>query len=128
MRETLEEKISNASSLTDVLLILQEKIKIDIHVATLAYVEEIYSEYTSDSKFGIINCKPFPLKDKQEEYIIQAYYFTEKGNELTKGQIICILFTDLNFINNLKSIQNIPKSTQDTNIHSLKYGVILNLM
>ena len=125
MRETLENKISDATSLLDVLLILKEKTMLDTHVATLAYLENNIS--TFDGKSGIWICRPFPLDQGQEEYQIQAYYFSADGDKFEKGKMVVILFTDRNFINDLKSVTNIPKETNDLTLHSLKFGVIISL-
>lgn len=128
MRENLETKVSNAKTLLDVLLILKEKTMQDIHVASLAYLDENIQEF--NGKFGIWRCRPFPLEENQSEYTIQAYYFTENGNPsdkgLKSGQIVVILYMDKNFINNLNVTDGNPKPTQDLIYHSLKYGVILN--
>jgi len=129
MKSTLEEKISTAATLLDVLLILKDKIALDIHVATMAYVVEHTQKIKNDdettNKYGIIRCKPFPLDAKQEEYIIEAYYFTEDGDDLQENNIVIILFMDRNFINDLKAIDNRPRQTNDLMLHTIKYGVIM---
>lgn len=127
MRETLEERIDKADSLLDVLLILREKIMLDTHVATLAYVEDVILERTNENKYGIIKCKPFPLLEEQEPYSIQAYYFKE-NNTFEAGDIILVVFTDLNFIGNLKTVDTKPRETQDVIYHSTKYGIVINTM
>lgn len=127
MRETWESRIENATTLQDAIFLLKEKTKMDTHVATLAYVEKIKVEKNATNKFGLVECKPFPLNPNQEEYTIQAYYFKEES-EFEKGDIILVLFTDLNFVNNLKSIETSPKETYDLNYHSLKYGIIIDTM
>lgn len=127
MRETLEERIEKADSLLDVLLILREKIMLDTHVATLAYVEDVILERTNENKYGIIKCKPFPLLEEQEPYSIQAYYFKE-DNTFEIGDIILVVFTDLNFIGNLKTVDTKPRETQDVIYHSTKYGIVINTM
>lgn len=130
MKETLATKISNASSLTDVLLILKEKTLMDTHVSTLAYVDELTQEKTESNKYGIVKCKPFPLNVEQEEFSIYAYYFKADSTAYLKekNNIVLVLFTDLNFISNLNSINNKPKETSDLIYHSLKYGIIIDTM
>lgn len=125
MRETLKEKIANAKDLLDVLLILKEKIMQDIHVSSLAYLNENIERF--NGKYGIWRCKPFPLEEDQPEYNIQAYYFSEEGDKFVSGSMVLVVFTDQNFINNLKSAFSIPKPTTDLIRHSLKYGVIISL-
>lgn len=125
MRETLETKVSQAKSLLDVLLILKEVTMRDTHVATLAYLDSNLSSF--NGKYGIWNCRPFPLYEGQDEYTIQGYYFSADGDNFTPNTIILIVFTDKNFINNLQVIENKPQQTKDVNLHLLKYGVIVSL-
>ena len=137
MRETLDTKIANASDLLDVLLILKEVTMMDTRVATLAYLDENIQKY--DGTCGIWRCKPFPLAEGQEDFTVQAYYFSKKGDEpsedseeepseedFKKGKIVVILFMDRNFISNLEAVDKNPKQTTDLTLHSLKFGVILN--
>lgn len=125
MKQSLETKISNADSLLDVLLLLKEKTLMDTHVSTLAYVDEIQIEKTDENKFGLVKCKPFPLDEDREEYSVFAYYFN-KDSEFNKNDIVLILYTDLNFISGLDSVDNKPKPTRDLIYHSTKYGIIIN--
>lgn len=124
MRETLEEKIANATTLLDVLLILKEMIAIDTHVATLAYVEDVIEEYDSDRGYGILSCKPFPLAEGQSEYILQTYWLDEDA-EFKKGQKVLVIFCDRNFIASLQALNGSVKESQDTKLHDMKYGVVL---
>lgn len=125
MRETLEERISNAKSLLDVLLVLKQKTMLDTHVATLAYLEEAISPF--DGKKGIWSCKPFPLDEGQSEYQIQAYYFSADGNGFKTGSIVLVVFADRNFISGLSTPGPTPTQTKDEILHSTKYGVIVSL-
>ena len=125
MRETLETRIGQAKNLLDVLLILKEKTMLDTHVATLAYLDHNIS--TFNGKYGIWSCRPFPLDTNQPEYQIQAYYFSQDGDEFVEDRMVAILFTDRNFINDLYSVSNTPKETRDQNLHSIKFGVIVSL-
>ncbi len=121
MREDLETKISTASTLLDVLMILKEKIMLDTHVSTLAYVDEIVNDYGLLGPYSIIKVKPFPLDINQEEYTLQAYCF--KNTSFAKNDLVLVIFTDKNFILNLNS--ETPKETQDLQTHLLKYGVVI---
>lgn len=121
MREDLETKISSASTLLDVLMILKQVTMLDTHVATLAFVAE--KENWKDN-YGTIRCNPFPLDTNQPEYTIEAYYFNSESH-FNVGDIVVILFMDRNFINNLKVVDKKPRVTKDLGIHSLKYGVII---
>lgn len=121
MREDLETKISSATTLLDVLMILKTVTMLDTHVATLAFAT---GDGTWEDGHGILRCKPFPLDANQSEYIIEAYYFKQQSH-FQEGDIVVILFMDRNFINNLKVTDKKPRITKDLNTHSLKYGVIL---
>lgn len=126
MRQDLETKISSATTLLDVLMILKDVIALDTHVATLAYVEEVYQEYNAELGYGILRCNPFPLDKEQEEYTIQAYFF--KNNNFNDRKYVVILFMDRNFINNLTVVDGKPKETKDLSTHSLKFGVVMETM
>ena len=123
MKTTLEERISTASTLLDVLLILREMTMLDTHVATLAYFQSI----TEFNEYSIVKCKPFPLNTNQEEYTISAYCFNQNVSNLTKNSIILVIFTDRNFINNLNSVDKLPKETTDLSTHLIKYGIAILL-
>lgn len=125
MKTTLEQQISEAKSLLDVLLILKQKTMLDTHVATLAYLDN--NVKTFNGKYGVWICRPFPLDENQNEYNIHAYYFSSEGDNFVKDKIVLIVFTDRNFINNLESVTNVPKETNDVLLHSLKYGIIVSL-
>lgn len=125
MKTTFEEKIDQATSILDVLLILKEVTMLDTHVATLAYLEEIV--YPFNGKYGIWACKPFPLDEGQAEYRLQAYFFTPEGNSFSKGSIALVTFCDYNFISGLQSPGPTPRETKDQILHSLKYGVISSM-
>lgn len=124
MKEDLKSRIGQAKNLLDVLLILKDKTMQDTHVATLAYLEENIEKF--NDKYGIWRCRPFPLETGQEAYSIQSYYFSKDGDDFKPDSIVVILFTDSNFINNLNSINTVPKPTNDTILHSIKYGVIVS--
>lgn len=125
MRKTFDDKISEAKSLLDVLLILKEKTMLDTHVATLVYLNRVVS--TFNGKYGIWECRPFPLNEKQEEYRIQAYYFSQDGDSFITDSLALVVFTDRNFINNLQTSGAFVKQTTDETTHSLKFGVIVSL-
>lgn len=123
MRETLEDRINQASDLKDVLLILKEVTLKDTHVSTLAYLGPKVEEF--NEKYGIYECQPFPLEVGQSSYNIHAYYFDEAISRLSEGDIVLIIYTDRNFINNLYASDHIPKETQDQGNHLIKYGIIV---
>ena len=125
MRSTLETKISEAKSLLDVLLILKDKTMLDTHVATLAYLRNNITKF--NGKYGVWECSPLPLDGDQAEYLTQAYYFTSDGDNFKADSLVLVVFTDMNFINNLQSTTAVPKRTDDVILHSVKYGIIVYL-
>lgn len=128
MRQDLETEISTASTLQDVLMILKKVTMLDTHVGTLAFVAE-KPRWDSTNNCGIIKCKPFPLDTNQSEYAIEAYYFKESTTDsLSVDDIVVILFTDRNFINNLKVVDKQPRETNDYTTHSLKFGVVIQTL
>ena len=126
MKESLESKVARASSLFDILCIMKDKTMLDTHVATLAYVHEIIQEPGTNGIYGCLRVKPFPLNEKQEEYGIQAYYF-DNTHKYEINDIVLVIFTDINFISSLNSVDYKPKNTNDPLLHSLKYGIIIPL-
>lgn len=125
MKKDLETQIAEAKTLLDVLLILKQKTMLDTHVATLAYLRNNIRQFRDG--YGIWECSPFPLDQGQGVYNIQAYYFSSNGDKFKQDTMALIVFTDRNFINSLQSINTIPKETQDLDMHSLKYGIIVSL-
>lgn len=127
MKKTLEEKIQSASNLLDVLLIFKDAIFKDLHVATLAYVDKEILPH--NGKYGIVQCKPFPLNEGQEPYSIQAYYFDENNKEnFNENDIVIILYMDNNFISSLANNNYLIAPTNDLIKHNIKYGVIIKSM
>ena len=126
MKENLESQVSKAKSLLDVLIVMKQKTMLDTHVATLAYVQEKIQEPSENSEYqyGILRVKPFPLYENQSEYSIQAYYFS---NTYEEGDIVLIVFCDLNFIMSLNVADKKPRNTTDTQTHSLKYGIVIKI-
>ena len=124
MRDTLQEKIATASTLLDVLLILKDATKMDTHVATLAYVDSIYKPF--NGVYSIVKCRPIPLISEQTEYYNYAYLLND-GSDLSKNQIVMIVYMDNNFINSLDSITMKQTRTRDLDCHSLTYGVIVEM-
>ena len=70
MKQTLQDKIANAKSLLDVLLVMKDSIMIDTHVSTLAYFDHNIEPF--DGTYGIAAVRPFPLEKDQDPYEKQA--------------------------------------------------------
>lgn len=117
-----QEKNIEVQSWADLFKLTIKKAQELTHCATLAWYEDIEEEYSEDKGYGIASFKPFPLTTKQNEYTLKAYYF-KKETTFEKNIPYCIIFMDYNFVSCLKS-GNIVK-TNDTDIHSLSYGVVI---
>ena len=89
-----------------------------VNVATLAFVENDKKEY---DKYKIITVSPFPLEQGQRPYTIRAY--ARKDDEIKKGDIVVVLFTNKNFKNNLE--YNEPMQSSNDESHPLTCGVIV---
>ena len=125
MRTNLEQQISQAKSLLDVLLILKQVTMLDTHVATLVYLDSLIKPF--DGRAGVWACKPFPLSEGQGEYLIHSYYFSAEGDSFSEGAMALVVFCDMNFISGLQTPGPTPTETKDQVLHSLKYGVIVSL-
>lgn len=129
MKESFKEKIARANNLLDVLLIMKEKTSMDINVASLAYVSDIIKKRSEDKDvrhdYGILTVKPFPLHIEQEEYAIQGYYFNQHNYEV--GDIVLVIYTDLNFIPFLNDTTQKPKVSNDEDYHSLRHAIVIPL-
>ena len=122
---SLEDRVANASTLLDVLLILRDMIAIDTHVATLAYAESIAKPYDPSNGYGILRCKPFPLAREQSGYSIEAYWL-EEGAAFKRGQKVLVVFCDRDFISSMQAIGGEAKETLDKGLHSMKHGIIIS--
>lgn len=117
-----QEKNVKAQSWLDLFKLTIKKAQELTHCATLAWYEDIEEPYSAEKGYGIASFKPFPLTTKQSEYILRAYFFKEETT-FKKNVPYCIIFMDYNFVSCLNS-GNITK-TNDTDIHSLSYGVVI---
>ena len=122
MRQTLQDKIANAKNLLDVLLVMKESIMIDTHVSTLAYFDHNVEPF--NGTYGIASVRPFPLEEDQQPYEVQVYYFESVGDDFEDDTIVTVIFADRNFINNLNAVEPVGKPTDDTTLHTYKFGII----
>lgn len=112
------------TSLVDLFSKLKENISINTNVATLATYKNIIQEYSSDTKYGIVECSPFPLYGNETEYSLYAYFFGDYS--FNQGDIVLIIYTDKDFRANLKNQDKIQKTT-NTNLHSKTFGVLIKI-
>lgn len=117
-------KLSESNSLIDVLKLLKKSALNDTNVATLALYQSTVKEYDEESGYGIIEVKPFPLKEDQNDYSINCYVIDDRV--MTKNQIVTILYTDLIFIENLQVDRRTPMKAKDKTMHSMRSGIVVS--
>lgn len=107
-----------SSDFLKVLLALEAKTMRDLHVASIAKVVDATTEpYT---------CQLIPTFKDEKEKNIFAYCL--EGITLENNDWVLILFTDRNFIRNLKQArlnQNISNIESQSELHSQTYGIII---
>ena len=112
------ESLYDENDLLTVLLTVKSNILRDLKVASLGVVKEI-----EDNNYIV---KLFPLLQNENEKTILC--FKLKDITIIKDDIVLILFTDRNFIQNLKQIklnQTLTKLTENYDLHSHNYGIII---
>ena len=150
MNTQTQEKVVECQTWDDLFNLTIDISKRETHCATLAYFKEVVVPYNANKGYGIATFYPIPMTTDQETYELQAYFFdpynqpniTDMGKlpdigvdkqkyydhkkfEADFSKIYCIIFTDYNFKNALETKMQI--STTDKDIHSLSYGVVVNL-
>lgn len=120
-----QEKIRDIQTWTDLFRYTIEIAKAETHCGTLAFYKEIVSEWNETDKYGIATFTPFPIQTDQEEFYLNAYFFKAE-TVFEENKIYCILFMDNNFIGSLHE-QRVLK-TQDTEKHSLTYGIVIDTL
>lgn len=112
------ESLYDENDLLTVLLTVKSNILRDLKVASLGVVKEI-----EDNNYIV---KLFPLLQNENEKTILC--FKLKDMTIVKDDVVLILFTDRNFIQNLKQIklnQTLTKLTENYDLHSHNYGIII---
>lgn len=112
------ESLYDENDLLTVLLTVKSNILRDLKVASLGVVKEI-----EDNNYIV---KLFPLLQNENDKTILC--FKLKDITIVKDDIVLILFTDRNFIQNLKQIklnQTLTKLTENYDLHSHNYGIII---
>lgn len=85
------------------------------NVSTLAIVDSV-----NDRE---VNCRPFPIREGENEISIIAYKLNGEM-ELTKNDIVLVIFTDRDFRGNINNTNNIY-STNDNELHKNDFGIII---
>ena len=117
-------KISDNYDPIDIFRLLKQSALNDTHVSTLALYDSTIQEYNADAGYGIIEVRPFPLKENQEQYKITCY--VTDNRVMTKNQILTILYTDLIFIENLQVDRRTPQKAKDKTLHSQRSGIVVS--
>lgn len=121
IRRQNKESIQNTD--LDVLLALKTNIFKTLKVATLAQVTSVNGD--------IITASIFPLYKEEDELNLEVQKL--KNIEVSKDDIVLILFLDRNFNQNLKQTQNKQERTKmtdlkDNSLHSYKQGIIIGVL
>lgn len=100
-----------------------------LKVASLALVKEI------DIDNALIKVSPFPLLVNEREKIIPCYVsrsFKERYlNNLKEEDCVLVLFLDRNYTQNyaqIKSNQKLTCLSNDNDLHSDKFGIVIDMI
>lgn len=113
----------NENTLLDVLLVLKDAIFKSLKVATLAIVQSV------DSTNKILTVHQFPQETEQTS-AIQCRYLND-DSVINKGDIVLVLFLDMNFLANLRKLQkgvDVILQNADETRHSEKFGIAIKTL
>lgn len=112
---------NTSSDFLKVLLALKKNVFKDLKVAGLAQVKSI--------KDDIFTVQPFPILSNELDKNIQCIAVSNLW--VKEGDVVLLLYTDRNFIQNLKQVklgQKLTPLKSDAELHSEKYGIIIALV
>lgn len=118
--------ILDIHDLSDFVVYAKDKIVSDVKVSTLAFFDGVYRQYDIIKKYAILAVKPFPLQEGQKEYI-QYVYWMDSVINLSKGDIVVVLYADDNFVGNLNINAEVPLMTTMSGKHKTSYGIAMSL-
>lgn len=117
---------SDKNSLLDVLQTLKLNIFRTLKVATLGIVKQV----NTDKKELVVEA--FPKESDVTPSLITCRYLNEGA---TIGEIVVVLFLDLNFLANLSRIENgiteimtVSSDVKADNLHSEKFGIAIKTL
>ena len=117
-------KIDENNSLLSILSLLKNNIVNGINSSSLALYKETVQKYDDTKKYGIVKVNPFPLREGQEEYSIEAYVLDCRA--FKKDQIVVLAYTDLIFIQNLTGNYRTPvQAVNPEALHTQQAAVIV---
>ena len=122
MQEKFRGNDTQNPDLAKVLLAVKENTMKSIHVATMAVIKSVEND--------IINVEPFPIVDGSNTKQIECISLSN-GIAYTRGDIVLVLYTDLNGVRNLKQNKAGQKMTSINKKeipHQETNGIIIGLI
>lgn len=113
------------TSFIDVFSKFKNIINNDLHVSTLALFKSIEKEYNDKDGYGIINVVPFPLNQNEASQLNTCYYFNKQN--FTKNQLLLVIYTDLDFKDNLQVNKTEAIKNDNPLLHSKMSAVLINI-
>ena len=123
MVQKTQERVGAAQGLIELFETARKRAGNDISTATLAYVRETSRPFKDG--YGVLEAEPVPRWDEDGTAFISAYYFSEP--EPVAGQLVLVVFTDRDFRPAIVSQTGETGGTENLNIHSKNFGVVIKL-
>jgi hypothetical protein len=101
--------------LVEIFKISETRVLKNCNVASLAIVDSVDDRN--------VTCRPFPIREGESVTSIIAYKLNG-DMELSKNDIVLVIYTDRDFRGNINNTNNIY-STNDNELHKVDYGVIV---
>lgn len=97
---------------------------------SLAFIDTVVMPYNSSKGYGICKVKPFPYRESEGAYTIEAYFFN--ANFDTTVDVVLLFYTDANYkpyVNEIKKPKNTRRlsMSDESNLHTRSGAVIINL-
>lgn len=121
--DKLAPKLDYVDSLQDAFRLFEKVIYKNLHVATLAIYKNITTAYSSYTGYGVAEVAPIPVEKNRGEYKINAYFLDDYGFE--ENELVAVIYTDLNFLDNLNNNRKEQKASTDKVPHSQMNAVII---
>lgn len=110
---------TNQNDELEVLLALKRNIMNEFKTSSLGVVREV-----GESKYKVAL---FPTYSNEVEITIDCFKLSNVV--ITKGDVVLVIFTDRNFIQNLNQLRNAQKITKldynNVELHTYKYAIII---
>lgn len=123
--DKLNPKLDYIDGFSDIVRLLEKVIYKNIHVASVAIFKEITKEFDVNAGYGIATVEPIPTETKRGNYSINGY-FLDNTYTFNNDELVVIVYTDLNFVDNLNNNKIKQKeSTSTDSLHSQMNAVII---